>query len=125
MKRHEFLARMHASLRPRSYLEIGVRTGTSLALSSTRTIGVDPSFRIDTELACDLQLVRATSDDFFARPDAISWFPEAVADLAFIDAMHLFEFVLRDFMNIERFCTPASVVLFDDMLPRSQSEAAR
>lgn len=125
MKRHHFLARLHSQLAPRSYLEIGVYTGRGLALSRTRTIGVDPAFVIRSELACDLQLVRATSDDFFARPDAMSWFPDGVVDLAFIDGMHLFEYALRDFMNTERVCTPASVVVLDDMLPRSHAQAAR
>jgi hypothetical protein len=125
MNRHEFLTGLHALLTPRAYLEIGVNTGKGLALSRTRTIGVDPAFRIRKELACDLQLVLATSDDFFARPDAMAWFPEGVVDLAFIDGMHLFEFALRDFINTERSCTTASVVVFDDMLPRSDAEAAR
>jgi hypothetical protein len=39
--------------------------------------------------------------------------------------MHLFEFALRDFINIERFSRWTSVVVFDDMLPRSIDEAAR
>jgi hypothetical protein len=77
------------------------------------------------ELACDLQLIRATSDDFFARPDALSWFPEGSPDLTFIDGMHLVEFALRDFINTEHRSTPTSVVVFDDVLPRSEAEAAR
>jgi hypothetical protein len=39
--------------------------------------------------------------------------------------MHLFEFALRDFINVERHTNPASVIVFDDMLPRSVEEAAR
>ena len=35
-------------------------------------------------------------------------------DLAFIDGLHLFEFSLRDFMNVEKLAHPGSVVVFDD-----------
>jgi hypothetical protein len=125
MIRHEFLTIVHQLYRPRSYLEIGVNDGLGLARSTTRTIGVDPDFRIEVELACDLKLVKATSDEFFARADAVSWFSEGVVDFTFIDGLHLFEFVLRDFMNTERLSTPTSVVVLDDVLPRSVSEAAR
>src|SRR6516165_5157301 len=102
MDRHEFLSLVHEHYRPRSYLEIGVNDGLGLARSRTRTIGVDPDFCITVELACDLKLVKATSDDFFARPDVVSWFPGGVVDFTFIDGLHLFEYALRDFMNTER-----------------------
>ncbi|HEX4539841.1 MAG TPA: class I SAM-dependent methyltransferase, partial [Acidimicrobiales bacterium] len=125
MDRHQFLRVVHERYRPRSYLEIGINDGLGLAQSTTRTIGVDPDFRIEVELACDLELVKATSDEFFARADAVSWFSDGVVDFTFIDGLHIFEFALRDFMNTERLSTPASVVVLDDMLPRSASEAAR
>ncbi|HEU5006583.1 MAG TPA: glycosyltransferase [Jatrophihabitantaceae bacterium] len=125
MNRHDFLSAVHELLAPRSYVEIGVNNGLGLARARTRTIGVDPAFQIDRELACDLKLVRATSDAFYARADALSHFPEGVVDFTFIDGMHLFEFALRDFINAERTSTPASVIIFDDMLPRSSAEAAR
>jgi len=82
-------------------------------------------FRVDVEVDCDLQLVKATSDDFFARDNAIARFPEGVVDLVFIDGLHLFEFALRDFINAEKLAHPGSVVVFDDMLPRTSDEAAR
>jgi hypothetical protein len=125
MERHDFLTVVHERYRPRSYLEIGVFEGRGLARSTTRTIGVDPDFRITEELACELQLVRATSDEFFARPEPLSWFPEGTVDLTFIDGMHLVEFALRDFLNAERLSTPTSVVILDDVLPRSATEASR
>jgi hypothetical protein len=46
-------------------------------------------------------------------------------DLAFIDGMHLSEFVVRDFTNVERHAQWTSVVVFDDILPRTVEEAAR
>lgn len=125
MRRHDFLLSLHERLRPRSYLELGISTGSSLALSRTRSIGVDPFFTIKTEIQCDVQLVRASSDEFFARPHPLEHFAEPLIDLAFIDGMHLAEYALRDFINTERYTHPASVVVLDDMLPRHPDEAAR
>lgn len=125
MNRHDFLSAVHELLAPRSYVEIGVNDGRGLARARTRTIGVDPDFHVDRELTCDLKLVRATSDDFYDRADALDHFPEGVVDFTFIDGMHLFEYALRDFINAERTSTPTSVIIFDDMLPRGSAEAAR
>jgi hypothetical protein len=123
--RHELLQHLHELLQPRSYLEIGVNTGRSLTLSRTRTVAVDPFFDVTTEIRCDLHLVRATSDEFFARKHPLAHLDEPVVDLAFIDGMHLAEYALRDLMNVERFTHAASVIVLDDMLPRSVEEAAR
>jgi hypothetical protein len=125
MNRHDFLSAIHASYEPRSYLEIGVNDGRGLQRSRTRTIGVDPAFKIVAELDCDLMLVKATSDDFFARENPIARFPEGVIDFSFIDGLHIFEYALRDFMNAERLSGPNSVIILDDMLPRTVAEAAR
>lgn len=125
MLRHELLKHLHELLNPRTYLEIGVSVGGSLVLSRTSTIGVDPAFRITREVLCDLYLARITSDEFFARQDPLAHFPEPVVDLAFIDGMHLAEYALRDLINVERYTTPASVIVLDDMLPRHVDEAGR
>jgi predicted O-methyltransferase YrrM len=123
--RHELLTALHQQLQPRTYLEIGVHTGSSLALSRTTSIGVDPAYTITKEIACDVQLHRTTSDEFFSRPDPVAFFDGVPVDLAFIDGMHLAEAALRDFMNVERHMSHAGVVVLDDMLPRNSLEAAR
>jgi len=125
MSRHEFLEGLHEKTRPRTYLEIGIRTGTSLALSRTRSIAVDPSFVIDKPIHCDVQVVKATSDDFFAGDAPLAHFDGVPVDLAFIDGMHLSEFALRDFINIEPWMADTGVIVFDDVLPRNALEAAR
>jgi hypothetical protein len=125
MSRHEFLQGLHDKTRPRTYLEIGIRTGTSLALSRTRSIAVDPSFKIDKPIHCDIQVVKATSDNFFAGDAPLAHFDGVPVDLAFIDGMHLSEFALRDFINIEPWMADTGVVVFDDVLPRNGLEAAR
>lgn len=125
MRRHELLAELHQLLAPRSYLEIGVNVGGSLTLSRTRSIGIDPFYSVEREIRCDAHLVRTSSDEFFAREHPLAHFDEPVIDLAFIDGMHLAEYAFRDFVNVERFCHAASVVVIDDMLPRDVPEARR
>jgi hypothetical protein len=120
-----FLEGLHRALRPRTYLEIGVRTGSSLALSRSRSLGIDPDYNVREQLACPVTLARTTSDEYFARPRPLDPLAGTPADLAFIDGMHLFEFALRDFINVERSARPSSVVVFDDVMPRQQEHAAR
>jgi hypothetical protein len=125
MTRHELLQGLHEKIRPRTYLEIGIRTGRSMVLSRCRSIGVDPFFKIDNPIHCDVQLVKATSDDFFAGDEPLAHFEGVPVDLAFIDGMHLSDFALRDFINIEPFIADTGVVVLDDVLPRNGLEAAR
>ncbi len=125
MLRHELLRKLHEVYQPRTYFEIGVQYGRSLALSRVPTVAVDPAFTVISEIHCDVQLVKATSDDFFRRDDPFGHFGGVPVDLAFIDGMHLFEFALRDFINVERFTDWTSVIVFDDVLPREVEEAAR
>lgn len=125
MTRQDFLREVHRAYQPTSYFEIGIGTGRSLGLSRTRTIAVDPAFKIKSEIRCDVQLVKATSDDFFARDEPLTHFREGRIDFAFVDGLHLFEFALRDFMNVERHAAWTSVIVIDDVLPRSVAEASR
>jgi hypothetical protein len=125
MTRHELLQGLHEKIRPRTYLEIGIRTGRSMVLSRCRSIGVDPFFKIDNPIHCDVQLIKATSDDFFAGTEPLAHFEGVPVDLAFIDGMHLSDFALRDFINIEPFMADTGVVVLDDVLPRNGLEAAR
>jgi hypothetical protein len=123
--RHGFLRNLHAVYRPRTYVEIGINDGRSLTLSRVPTVAVDPAFKVVKELRCDLHMVRETSDDFFAREEPLEHLGGAKVDLAFVDGMHLFEYVLRDFINTEKYADWSSVVVFDDQLPRNIDEAAR
>jgi Methyltransferase domain len=125
MDRHGFLAALHEVVRPRTYLEIGVNDGRSLTLSRAPSVAIDPGFVVNQEICTDVHLVRATSDEFFARKDPLAHLPRPLIDLAFIDGMHLSDYALRDYMNVERYSAAASVIVFDDMLPRNVDEAAR
>ena len=122
----QLLARIHAALRPRTYIEIGIKDGASLRLASagTRAIGVDPEPRVRGALPGNVSVVAKTSDDFFAQHDVQAELGGPV-ELAFIDGMHLFEFVLRDFINLERHCTAHSTILIHDCYPLDEASSAR
>lgn len=70
-------------------------------------------------------IVEATSDEFFARNDLRGLLGGLEVDLAFIDGMHLFEFALRDFINLERACGRDSVIAVHDCDPPNAEAAAR
>jgi len=121
------LERVHAHLKPRTYLEIGVSRGKSISLAGpgTRAIGVDPAPRVAFPLGANVGIVAQTSDEFFAGRDVRAEFGGLPVDLAFIDGMHHFEFALRDFMNIEALCAPSSTILVHDVYPIDERTAAR
>ena len=64
------------------------------------------------------------ADDFFSRYDVLRIFPNGL-DVAFLDGMHHFEFLLRDFINTERCCRTDSLVLMHDCLPANLRMAER
>ena len=121
------LDHIHRHVRPRTYLEIGVETGRSLRLVApyTRAIGIDPKPVLEGPPPPNAALFRMTSDEFFARHDVRAELGGLPIDLAYIDGMHLFEYALRDFINIERYCDAGSTIVFDDCLPRDRLTAQR
>jgi hypothetical protein len=124
----DVLAGVHATLRPKTYLEIGVDTGATLSLAKTAEIavGVDPAPPPDAiELPGTPKYYKMKSDSFFARETPERVFAGRPVDLAFIDGMHLFEFVLRDLANVERWCAPGSTVVLHDSLPPAAIAAER
>ena len=126
-RRIELLSAIHNWQRPRTYVEIGVAQGDSIRLvpPGTRAIGVDPEPAIAHPLPSTTTIYAEKSDDFFAQHDLRALLGGAPVALAFIDGMHLFEYALRDFINLERHCTPESTILLDDCLPLERRSAER
>ena len=117
----------HDASRPQRYFEIGTESGASLRISRCASLAVDPQFRLKgdvlgTKPACFFH--QSTSDDFFALHD-----PSAILrgpiDLAYLDGLHHFEFLLRDFVNTERHCRAESVILLHDCIPTDLFMARR
>jgi len=123
----EVIADIHRHLKPRSYIEIGVATGKSLALvrAETRALGVDPDPAIQFALSPNTRVFKETSDDFFAKHDVREELDGLPLDLAFIDGLHWFDYALRDFINLERLCGPGATILVHDCFPLDRVSAQR
>ena len=117
----KLLRALHAILDPNSYVEIGVHLGKSLSLASSSAIGIDPEPLVPDELQSSdrITIFKGTSDEFFSTHKKCEF------DLAFIDGLHLFEYALRDFMNLEMRGKTSSVIVIDDIYPNSQAQASR
>jgi hypothetical protein len=152
---HALMRVLHRTLKPRTYLEVGVFTGYSLKLARRAAVGIDPAPQVTQRLPVTAHVVATTGDDFFSQPRPLEqvfkhggvptaaltqnphllprWLKgaprrrdgELFAELALIDGMHHTEFALRDFINIERNSAPWSVIVFDDNLPENHEQALR
>lgn len=125
MNYKEFLSKVHHQLQPQYYVEVGIREGATLSLARGMSIGINPTFKINSETQSFVKLFRCTSDDFFKKNNLRTEFNDQSCQLAFIDGLHLFEYALRDFRNIETYCESESVIIFDDVRPRNLTEAQR
>jgi SAM-dependent methyltransferase len=116
------LSRIHRLTNPQSYLEIGVRSGRSFRLASCSRIGVDPAVAPDADLGGgEYKLFEISSDEFFRQKLQELDSP----DFVFIDGMHRFENVLRDFMNVEKISKSHTIVCIDDIFPNTQAQGLR
>ncbi|MBI2353840.1 MAG: class I SAM-dependent methyltransferase [Deltaproteobacteria bacterium] len=129
---YDVLHTIHTRLKLENYLEIGVAQGRSLALArcGTTPVGVDPATGSKEEIyfhspEAAPQLFRMTSDDFFSSINLPEILGKRAIDVAFLDGLHLFEQTLRDFINVERFASPDSMILIHDCLPVNALVAER
>ncbi len=118
------LSGVHKYLRPRSYLEVGIRGGHSLALANCPMIGIDPRFSLDPKFNLDAAdrnppvfLFKMTSDDFFAQHDPLGILGVPAVDFMFLDGMHQSDFLLRDIINSEKFGGRDSIIALHDCMP--------
>ncbi|MGJ8604441.1 MAG: glycosyltransferase 61 family protein [Marivita sp.] len=121
------LNRLHEKLQPDWYLEVGTFTGKSLSLAKCNTIAVDPKFQISFPVVNatgrKMHFFQQTSDDFFAEGFVKQ--NKIKIDFAFLDGMHLFEFLLRDFIEAEKLMSPDGVIALHDCCPTTDYMAER
>ena len=122
-----WLARLYTALAPETVIEVGVFQGASLSLLQPPTvaIGIDPTPIVVSPLKTVTHIFTETSDEFFAQGRLETLLAERPLSVAFIDGLHLFEQALRDFMNLERYCGPRSVILFHDTMPLDEPTQRR
>lgn len=106
-----------------SYLEIGVARGmTFRKVNVNHRCGVDPEFRFDFHALEDdkTSFYQLSSDEFFSGLDSSKKF-----DLIFIDGLHTFEQTLRDFNNAMCHAHDQTIIIIDDVCPKSVYAAHR
>jgi hypothetical protein len=121
------LQKLHGCIEPVSYFEIGTLHGATLALARCASVAIDPAFKLQFDVVGkkpSCQLFQMTSDDFFRGNNLRELFGCSV-QMAFLDGMHQYEYLLRDFINLERYCDKDSVVLMHDCLPSDKHIARR
>lgn len=123
----DLLSRIHRALTPRSYVEVGVGRGASLqrTLPATACVGIDPAPTPPPGLPAHVRVFPMTSNAFFARPNVEEILGFREIDLAFIDGMHLFEYALDDFQNLERRMSRSGTILVHDCIPFDHATSAR
>jgi hypothetical protein len=122
-----FLQELNKALQPRSYLEVGSQSGESAACFSCETVCVDPQFQLCPAFMkgkSALHLYQMTSDLFF-RGRSVRHILGGPVDVCFLDGLHLFEYLLRDFISAEQQCEPESVILIHDCIAPSAEVAER
>jgi hypothetical protein len=115
----DFVSHVVSAKRARVYLEVGVRDGATLTRIDCDSIGVDPFFQLSMNPMARkrrLQLFQETSDEFFRDRD-VQQVAGGPIDVIFLDGLHQFEFLLRDFINSERVADRSGVIMLDDCLP--------
>jgi hypothetical protein len=123
----QFLAALHAHLSPQTYLEVGTETGASLALVNCDAIAVDPQFQLQVSATGGRKrtfFFQMPSDTFFGTEDVRELLGRPL-DLAFLDGMHRFEYLLRDLAGAEAACHPRSLILLHDCVPLNPRMASR
>lgn len=129
---YTILEAAHRAYQPANYLEIGVAMGRSLGLAGacSHVIGVDPeTAEAERQLFLSPEncpvLFKTTSDSFFAQADLNTLLKAGSLDMVFLDGLHLFEQVLRDFMHVEKYASPQTMVFIHDGLPINRLVAER
>lgn len=122
----QFLKFLNDQLCPSVYFEIGTHQGDSVRMITCSSICVDPRFMLTGDVIGNkpsAQFYQITSDDFFEKHELLKI--SGSPDLVFLDGLHLFEALLKDFINTEKHVHQNSVILLHDCMPLNNRMAGR
>jgi hypothetical protein len=122
-----WLSRLYGRLAPETLVEIGIYHGASLSCARPPTVavGIDPNPHVQFPFQTETHIFTETSDAFFARRGLDALLRGRPLGIGFIDGLHLYEQALRDFIHLERYCGPRSVVLLHDTIPLDERTQRR
>ena len=126
MRYFRLLKALNQRLRPDWYLEIGTFTGLSLRFVDCNYVAIDPAFQlhqIPPLKGREMVFFQDTSDAFFESSTAKRL--KGKIDLAFLDGLHHYEALLRDFTNIEPLMADGGLVVIHDCLPSTVAMTSR
>jgi hypothetical protein len=109
---------LHQRLKPDWYLEIGTRAGSSLRLVDGNFVAIGPQFQLQHDVPLkgrEMMFFQDTADSFFKTGTARRL--KGRITLAFLDGLHHYEVLLRDFTNVEPLMAPGGMVILHDCLP--------
>jgi hypothetical protein len=128
----EWLKWFHSTFHPKNYLEIGVESGQSLqfANADTHSVGIDPAPKIVHGFDAWAKIFKTTSDDFFSNHnvkdcEGVNEFGTGCINFSFIDGLHYYDQVLRDFINVEKSSNKNTIIAMHDVFPAIPATATR
>jgi len=122
-----FMATLSVHLSCRAYFEIGTGSGNTLKAFRCDSVCIDPHFLVSQDVLQGRRrahFFQMTSDEFFEHNDLKTYLPCGF-DIAFLDGLHHFEVLLRDFINTEQCCHDRSTMLVHDCLPLNERMTER
>lgn len=121
------LKKVHETLQPESYVEIGVDKGRSMKLiqPETQAVGIDPSPQIEPGNETSARIFKMFSDDFFESHNVLKELGTTRISMAFVDGSHIFEQTLRDIINIEKYSDDQTLMILHDCVPPGRIVAER
>lgn len=127
MERHTVIQKLIDNKNYKTYLEIGVLGGNVFfGVRCSKKIAVDPEFRFNWKgrlgetlrnpSNIKAEFFETTSDEFFEK-EADSVFRKKKMDIALIDGMHEFDYVLNDVNNCLKYLSDGGTLVLHDCNP--------